>query len=65
MAKAILTFQDSAKKAMAAGALLDDVVNVQARTDLMRGRFEKGYLPKMDGLVDAMVKEIAAAAEEN
>ena len=65
MAKAILTFQDSAKKAMAAGALLDDVVNVQARTDLMRGRFEKGYLPKMDGLVDAMVKEIAAAVEEN
>ena len=65
MAKAILTFQDSAKKALAAGGLLEDVVNVPARTNLMRDRFETGYLDRVDGLVDEMNKQIAAAAEEN
>jgi len=65
MAKAILTFQESAKKAMAAGGLLEDVVNVPARTTLMRSRFEKGYLDRIDGLVDDMNKEIAAAVENN
>ena len=65
MAKAILTFQESAKKAMAAGGLLEDVVNVPARTTLMRSRFEKGYLDRIDGLVDEMNKEIAAAVENN
>jgi vacuolar-type H+-ATPase catalytic subunit A/Vma1 len=42
MAKAILSFQDAAKSAMASGAQLADVVNVPSRSDLMRGRFEKG-----------------------
>ncbi|MFL2947315.1 MAG: V-type ATP synthase subunit A [Candidatus Poseidoniales archaeon] len=65
MAKAILTFQDSAKKALAAGGLLEDVVNVPARTNLMRDRFEPGYLDRVDGLVDEMNKQIAAAAEDN
>ncbi|MAK42031.1 MAG: V-type ATP synthase subunit A [Candidatus Thermoplasmatota archaeon] len=65
MAKAILTFQESAKNAMSAGAALDDVVNVPARTTLMRGRFEKGYLDEIDGMVEEMNKEIAAAIEEN
>jgi V/A-type H+-transporting ATPase subunit A len=65
MAKAILTFQDNAKKAMAAGGLLEDIVNVPARTTLMRSRFEKGYLDRIDGLVDDMNKEIAAAVENN
>ena len=65
MAKAILTFQDSAKKALAAGGLLEDVVNVPARTNLMRDRFESGYLDRVDGLVDEMNKQIAAAAEDN
>jgi len=65
MAKAILTFQDSAKKALAAGGQLEDVVNVPARTNLMRDRFETGYLDRVDGLVDEMNKQIAAAAEEN
>ena len=65
MAKAILTFQDSAKKALAAGGQLEDVVNVPARTNLMRDRFEPGYLDRVDGLVDEMNKQIAAAAEEN
>ena len=65
MAKAILTFQESAKKAMAAGGLLEDIVNVPARTTLMRSRFEKGYLDRIDGLVDDMNKEIAAAVENN
>ena len=46
MAKAILTFQEEAKKAIAGGGQLEDVVNVPARTDLMRGRFEKGYAEK-------------------
>ena len=40
MAKAILSFQEEAKKAIAGGAQLEEVVNVPARTDLMRGRFE-------------------------
>jgi V/A-type H+-transporting ATPase subunit A len=65
MAKAILTFQDSAKKALAAGGLLEDVVNVPARTNLMRDRFEPGYVDRVDGLVDEMNQQIAAAAEEN
>ncbi|MBT7937631.1 MAG: V-type ATP synthase subunit A [Euryarchaeota archaeon] len=65
MAKAILTFQDNAKKAMAAGGLLEDIVNVPSRTTLMRSRFEKGYLDRIDGLVDEMNKEIAAAVENN
>ena len=65
MAKAILMFQDSAKKALAAGGQLEDVVNVPARTNLMRDRFEAGYLDRVDGLVDEMNKQIAAAAEDN
>jgi V/A-type H+-transporting ATPase subunit A len=65
MAKAILTFQESAKSAMAAGALLDDVVNVPARSDLMRGRFEKGYIDNIEGMVKNMTSEIADAVEEN
>ena len=64
MAKAILTFQDSAKKALAAGAQLEDVVNVQGRTDLMRARFEEGYLDRIDGLIEEMTKQIASAVEE-
>ena len=65
MAKAILTFQESAKSAMAAGAELQDVVNVPARTELMRGRFEASYADDIDGLVNKMNDEIAAAIEEN
>ena len=65
MAKAILTFQESAKSAMAAGAELQDVVNVPARTELMRGRFESTYSEEIDGLVNKMNEEIAAAIEEN
>ncbi|HIF21429.1 MAG TPA: hypothetical protein EYQ27_05840 [Gemmatimonadetes bacterium] len=65
MAKAILTFQESAKVALAAGGQLEDVVNVQGRSDLMRGRFEENYLDNIDDLVDEMNKQIAAAAEDN
>jgi V/A-type H+-transporting ATPase subunit A len=65
MAKAILTFQSEAKSAIEAGGMLEDVVNVPARSNLMRARFEKGYLEQIDGLVAEMTKEIAAAAEEN
>ena len=65
MAKAILTFQESAKSAMAAGALLDDVVNVPARSDLMRGRFEKGYIDNIESMVKNMTSEIADTVEEN
>ena len=65
MAQAILTFQEEAKKAMAAGARSQDVVNVQSRTELMRARFAEGYLEKIGGLVEAMVTEIAATAEAN
>ena len=65
MSKAILSFQDAAKNAMAAGAQLNDVVNVPARTALMRGRFEKGYVDTIDSMVKDMVDEIAATVEEN
>ena len=44
---------------------VEDVVNVPARTNLMRDRFEPGYLDRVDGLVDEMNKQIAAAAEDN
>ncbi len=63
MTLAILTFQSEAKKAIAAGAALEDVVNVESRTNLMRARFESGYLEKIDNLVDQMKKEINDAVE--
>ena len=65
MVKAILTFQESAKNAIAAGAQLDDVVNVPARSNLIRARFEKGYIDVIDGMVEKMNEEIAATIEEN
>tara|TARA_B100001175_G_scaffold314967_1_gene325440 strand:- start:1021 stop:2763 length:1743 start_codon:yes stop_codon:yes gene_type:complete len=65
MAKAILSFQEEAKKAMAGGAQLEDVVNVPARTDLMRGRFEKGYQDRISDLVSEMNKQIDASMEAN
>ena len=54
MARAILAFQDEAKKAIAGGADLESVVNVQARTDIMRGRFEEGYEERIEKLVKEM-----------
>ncbi|RZD49384.1 MAG: V-type ATP synthase subunit A, partial [Methanobacteriota archaeon] len=63
MAKAILTFQSEAKSAIEAGGMLEDVVNVPARSNLMRARFEDNYLNRIEGLVAEMTKEIAAAAE--
>jgi len=65
MSKAILSFQEAAKNAMAAGAQLNDVVNVPARTALMRGRFEKGYIDTIDDMVKSMVDEIADTVEDN
>ena len=65
MAKAILSFQEAAKSAMASGAQLNDVVNIPARTDLMRGRFEKGYIDEIDTMVTAMTDEIANTVEGN
>ncbi len=65
MARAILTFQEEAKKAIAGGAQLEDVVNVPARTDLMRGRFEKGYNDKIEELVSEMGKQISSSMEAN
>ncbi|MAE38534.1 MAG: V-type ATP synthase subunit A [Euryarchaeota archaeon] len=65
MAKAILTFQSEAKTAIEAGGVLEDVVNVPARSNLMRARFEDDYLSRMEGLVDEMTKQITAAAEGN
>lgn len=63
MASAILSFQDNAKKAIEGGAMLEDVVNVAGRTDLMRGRFEEGYSERIGDLVAEMNKQIAAATE--
>ena len=63
MASAILSFQDNAKKAIEGGAMLEDVVNVAGRTDLMRGRFEEGYSERIGDLVAEMNKQIAAAME--
>ena len=65
MAKAILSFQEESKKALAGGAALEDVVNVPARTDLMRGRFESGYEGKIDKMLDTMIKQIAETMEDN
>ena len=65
MARAILSFQEEAKKAIAGGAQLEDVVNVPARTDLMRGRFEKGYDDRINELVTEMGQQIAASMEAN
>ena len=63
MAKAILSFEEEGKKAIAGGAQLEDVVNIPARTDLMRGRFEKGYDSRIEELVSEMGKQIAASME--
>ena len=65
MAKSILTFQDSAKKAIAGGAQLNDVVNVPGRTNLMRGRFEENFVDKIAELTSTMEKEIVETMEEN
>ena len=65
MAKAILSFQEEAKKAIAGGAQLEDVVNVPARTDLMRGRFEKGYDGRIGDLGSEMGKQISSSMEAN
>jgi len=65
MAKAILSFQEESKKAIAGGSQLEDVVNVPARTDLMRGRFEKGYDSRIKDLVAEMSKQISASMEAN
>ncbi len=65
MARAILSFQEEAKKAIAGGAQLEEVVNVPARTDLMRGRFEKGYSDKIGELVSEMGKQISSSMEAN
>ena len=65
MARAILSFQDESKKAIAGGADLESVVNVQARTDIMRGRFEEGYEERIEKLVKEMGNQIAATMEEN
>ena len=65
MAKAILSFQEESKKALAGGAALEDVVNVPARTDLMRGRFESGYEEKIDKMLETMIKQIAETMEDN
>ena len=65
MARGILSFQEEAKKAIAGGAQLEDVVNVPARTDLMRGRFEKGYNEKIGELVSEMGKQISSSMEAN
>jgi V/A-type H+-transporting ATPase subunit A len=65
MAKAILTFQEESEKAIAGGAGLEEVVNVPARTDLMRGRFEQGYGERIDELLGEMSKQIAGTMEDN
>ncbi len=65
MANAILTFQEESKKALTAGASLEDVVNVPARTDLMRGRFESGYDVKIDKMIETMKEQIAETMENN
>jgi V/A-type H+-transporting ATPase subunit A len=65
MAKAILTFQDAAKTAMSSGAALGDVVNVQGRSDLMRGRFESGYIDTIEGMVKEMVSQIESTVGGN
>jgi V/A-type H+-transporting ATPase subunit A len=65
MAKAILAFQESAKSAMASGSQLGDVVNVPSRSDLMRGRLNKGYIDTIDDMVKTMLAEIAATVESD
>ena len=60
-----MSFQEEAKKAIAGGAQLEDVVNVPARTDLMRGRFEKGYDGRIGDLVSEMGKQISSSMEAN
>ena len=61
----IKEMQEEAKKAIAGGSQLEDVVNVPARTDLMRGRFEKGYDGKIEELISEMNKQISASMEAN
>ena len=65
MAKAILTFQEESEKAIAGGAGLEDVVNVPARTALMRGRFEQGYNERITELLGEMSKQISETMECN
>jgi hypothetical protein len=63
--ESILLEEELSKKAIAGGAQLEDVVNVPARTDLMRGRFEKGYNDKIEEFVSEMGKQISSSMEAN
>ena len=63
MAGAILSFEEAAKKAMTAGAALEDVVNVESRSLLMRSRLEEGFEERIEKLVNDMVTEVSATAE--
>jgi hypothetical protein len=63
MIRAILSFEEAAKKAMTAGATLEDVVNVESRSLLMRSRLEEGFEERIEKLVNDMVTEISATAE--
>ena len=63
MARAILSFEEAAKKAMTAGAALEDVVNVESRSLLMRSRLEEGFEERIEKLVNDMVTEVSATAE--
>ena len=65
MDKAILSFQEESKKALAGGSALEDVINVPARTDLMRGRFESGYEDRIEEMLEEMTKQISNTMEAN
>jgi len=40
-------------------------VNVPARTDLMRGRFESGYEDRIEEMLEEMTKQISNTMEAN
>ena len=43
--------------------VLNDVVNVPACSNLMRGRFEEGYIDRIETMVKEMNEQIANAVE--
>ncbi len=64
MARAILSSKRKQRRQSQVEPV-EDVVNVPARTDLMRGRFEKGYSDKIGELVSEMGKQISSSMEAN
>ncbi|HLF06861.1 MAG TPA: V-type ATP synthase subunit A, partial [Thermoplasmata archaeon] len=62
MLASILEFDEHARKALAAGATVHDIVNVPGREDLARLKFEKDFDQRIDGINAKLKAELEKLA---